>query len=159
MKTKFIAICAALVLVLAGCQNSDWGSKQTIGTGAGALAGGLAGSQLGSGSGQKWAIGAGVLLGALAGSEVGASLDRADRAYMGDAQKRAFAAPVGETIKWNNPESLNYGSYTTVRDGTSGEGNYCREFKQTIVVDGRNEVGHGTACQQPDGSWEIVNKY
>ena len=27
----------------------------------------------------------------------------------------------------------------------------------TIVVDGRPEKAHGTACLQPDGTWQVVN--
>ena len=34
---------------------------------------------------------------------------------------------------------------------------YCREFQTTIVVDGQPQNAHGTACQQPDGSWQVVN--
>jgi hypothetical protein len=34
---------------------------------------------------------------------------------------------------------------------------YCREFQSTIVVEGRQQQAFGTACLQPDGSWQIVN--
>lgn len=156
---KFALICmTAASLGLMGCENtaSNWGSKQTVGTGVGALAGGLAGSQIGSGSGRLWATGAGVLLGALAGSEIGASLDRADHQYMDNAQTSAYSSPIGETISWNNPDSGHYGTITPVRDGRSNAGRYCREYQQTVVVGGKTQSGYGTACQQPDGSWEIV---
>jgi surface antigen len=146
---------AVFALALSGCYETT-GNKQTIGTGAGALLGGLAGSQVGSGSGRLWATGAGVLVGALAGSEVGKSLDRADKMYLNRANKRAHEVPVGDTISWNNPESGNYGSVTPVRDGTSSAGRYCREYRQEIYVNGEKQTGYGTACQQPDGSWEIV---
>lgn len=157
MRNTVLVSVMALALILTGCQTNNWGTKQTVGTGAGAVLGGLAGSQVGSGSGRLWATGAGVLLGALVGSEVGASLDRADRMYMSQAQERAHTAPIGETVKWNNPESGNSGTYTVKRDGTSTAGRYCREYQQTIVVGGKQETAYGTACQQPDGSWEIVN--
>jgi len=39
----------------------------------------------------------------------------------------------------------------------SGDQSYCREFQTTIVVDGRPEQAHGTACMQPDGTWQVVN--
>ena len=155
---RFGMICAAVaVLALAGCQTDQWGQKQTVGTGVGALAGGLAGAQVGKGSGRLWATGIGALLGGLAGSEVGASLDRADRMYMTQAQTSANTAPIGEPISWNNPQSGNQGTVVAVRDGTSKSGRYCREYQQTITVGGKTESGYGTACQQPDGSWEIVN--
>lgn len=157
MKHIILSGFLAAALLLGGCQTNSWGTKQTVGTGAGAVAGGLLGAQVGSGSGRLWATGAGVLLGALVGSEVGLSLDRADRMYMQQAQNKAHTAPIGETVSWNNPESGNSGSYTVTRDGTSSSGRYCREYQQTIFVGGKEQDAYGTACQQPDGSWEIVN--
>jgi len=143
-------------VALAGCQTNS-GPKQTVGGLGGAVLGGLAGSQVGSGSGRLWATGAGVLIGALAGSEVGKSLDKADQMYAHRANRQAQTAPLGETITWNNPETGNYGSVTPVRDGTTQTGRYCREYQQTIYVDGQQQTGYGTACRQPDGSWEIVS--
>ena len=156
-KISILSLFAAL-LILSGCQTTNnWGTKQTVGTGAGAVAGGLLGSQVGSGSGRLWATGAGVLIGAFLGSEIGASLDAADRYQMQEAQKEAYSAPIGETITWNNPDSGNSGSYTPVRDGQTESGKYCREYQQTIIVGGQEQQAYGTACQQPDGSWEIMN--
>ncbi len=156
MQRFFILFAALATLSLAGCYETT-GTKQTVGTGAGAVLGGLAGSQVGGGSGRLWATGAGVLAGALLGSEVGKSLDKADMAYARRANQKAHQAPLGETISWNNPESGNQGYVTPVRDGYSDAGRYCREYQQEIVVDGRRQSAYGTACQQPDGSWEIVD--
>ncbi len=36
-------------------------------------------------------------------------------------------------------------------------GRTCREFQTTIQVDGQWQPSYGTACLQPDGSWQIVN--
>lgn len=33
---------------------------------------------------------------------------------------------------------------------------YCREYTQTVQVGGVRQQGYGTACMQPDGSWQIV---
>lgn len=158
MKKILMMAAAVSTLALAGCNTTQgWGTKQGVGTGLGAVAGGLAGSQIGSGSGRMWATGAGVLLGALAGSEIGSSLDSADRMAAEQAARRAYSAPVGETITWNNPNTGNYGTYKPVRDGQTASGRYCREYQQTIVVGGKTQSGYGTACQQPDGSWQVVN--
>ncbi len=158
MKNFALTSVMIAALALSACNTFQGaGTKQVVGTGAGALAGGLLGSQVGGGSGQLWATGAGVLLGGLLGSEIGASLDNADRAYAQQAQVQAYSAPVGETVNWNNPQSGNYGTYKATRDGYSSSGRYCREYQQTIVVNGRSQTGYGTACQQPDGSWQIVS--
>ena len=71
------------------------------------------------------------------------------------AQLEATTAPIGETIYWNDGSAS--GSVTATRDGRSTSGRYCREFRQQIKIGDRNEQAYGTACQQPDGSWEIVS--
>lgn len=157
MKRLLMAATLVLALGLGACNTLDnMGTKQAVGTGGGAILGGLAGAQVGKGRGQLWATGAGALLGALLGGEVGSSLDMADRSAMDGAYGRARTARVGETINWNNPNSGNYGTITPVRDGVTSTGRYCREYQQSVYVNGRQQSGYGTACQQPDGSWEIV---
>lgn len=133
------------------------GNKEVIGGASGAVVGGILGSKVGGGSGQLWATGAGVLVGTLLGSSIGRSLDKADMMYAGQATQTAHTAPIGETVSWNNPDSGHYGSVTPTRDGYSSSGRYCREYQQTIYVGGQQETAYGTACQQPDGSWEIIN--
>lgn len=158
MKNFALLSMVVAAFALTACETlQNRGTKENVGGISGAVLGGLAGSQVGGGSGRLWATGAGVLLGALAGSEIGRSLDKADMAYANQAASQAHRAPVGETISWSNPESGNYGSVTPTRDGYSSSGRYCREYQQTIVVGGQEQQGYGTACQQPDGSWEIVN--
>ena len=34
---------------------------------------------------------------------------------------------------------------------------HCREFQDTIVVDGKKQKAYGTACLQPDGSWKVID--
>jgi len=31
---------------------------------------------------------------------------------------------------------------------------YCREYSETFQIGGRTQQGYGTACLQPDGSWQ-----
>ncbi len=156
---SFTALALLLVagLSLGACQSSGWGQKQTVGTLGGAAAGGLIGSRIGAGTGNVIATAAGVALGAWLGNEIGASLDSADQAKLQQAQYQAYNAPVGQTITWNNPQSGNHGTFTPVRDGTSSSGAYCREFQQTVVINGQRQSAYGTACRQPDGSWQIVS--
>lgn len=159
MIKKFAIVCmVGAALSMTACNTLDGaGNKQLIGGGTGAVLGGLLGSQVGGGKGKMWATGAGVLLGALAGSEIGSSLDRADMSYAQQAQRRAYSAPVGESVQWNNPQTGNSGTYKATRDGYSSSGRYCREYQQSVTVGGQKKSAYGTACQQPDGSWEIVS--
>lgn len=133
------------------------GTKETVGTLGGAVLGGLAGSQIGGGSGQLWATGAGALLGAFVGNEIGSSLDKADRTYASQAMTKAYDAPVGQEITWDNPENGRHGSVTPVREGRSASGEYCREYQTTVYIDGRKQSAYGNACRQPDGSWQVAN--
>jgi surface antigen len=164
MKAKVIGLVMVAALGLAGCaqngQDNAWGmgNKQTIGALGGAVVGGTLGSKVGKGSGAAWMTGVGTLLGALAGSSVGKSLDQADRMYANQAMTQAYNAPLNHTISWNNPQSGHSGSYTPVQEGREAStGNLCRKYKQSIFVDGQAQTAYGTACQQSDGSWEIVS--
>lgn len=132
-------------------------NKTTAGTLLGAVGGGLLGSQVGGGKGKLVAVGAGTLLGAFIGKSVGESLDRADVNYANQAQTRAHAAPIGQQISWNNPESGHSGTITPRREGTDAGGNYCREYQQTVQVGGKTEQAYGTACRQPDGTWKVIH--
>jgi surface antigen len=157
MKKLITFVLSVLLGVsLAACADSGMGTKEGFGTLLGAAGGAVIGSQFGSGDGQLVGVAIGTLAGAMIGNEIGKSLDKADRMYASRALERAQSAPVGETITWENPKSGNRGSVTTVREGRSSSGAYCREFQQTVVIGGHEERAYGTACQQPDGSWKIV---
>ncbi len=153
---NFKTVGAAVLVLMFATACSGQGERQKVGTGVGAVAGGLLGAQFGSGAGQLIATGAGVFIGALIGSEIGKSMDDVDRMKADQAITQARAAPIGETITWNNPDSGNSGTVTPMRDGTSASGAYCREFQQTVTIGGETEQAFGTACRQPDGSWQIV---
>ncbi len=36
-------------------------------------------------------------------------------------------------------------------------GHYCREYRTTLTIGGRPQPRYATACQQPDGSWRLMN--
>jgi surface antigen len=160
---SLVAACA-MTLAIAGCaqpgEQNTWGmgNKQTVGAIGGAIIGGTLGSKVGGGSGKGWMTGVGTLIGALAGSEIGRSLDQADRMYAQQAWDRAYTAPVNETIHWRNPDSGHYGSVTPIREGRNATtGGTCREYKQSIFIGGQAETAVGTACQNPDGTWTMIN--
>jgi surface antigen len=154
IKIAAIAVTASLIT---GCTNeSGEVSKQGLVGLTGAVAGGVIGSNVGKGSGRTAAIIGGTVLGGLLGSEVGKSLDRADLAYHQRTQAQALEYNrVGTTSSWKNPDTGASGSITPIRTYDSG-GRYCREYNQNIQVGGKTQRGHGTACRNPDGTWEIV---
>jgi surface antigen len=88
---------------------------------------------------------------------VGRSLDKADLAYADRANQQAQSAPVGQPIRWSDPQTGHSGTITPVREVVDpATGSYCREFQQTVNIGGKTEQAFGTACRQPDGTWRVV---
>ena len=142
----------AIAALLSGCIGS--GPKSTTGGLVGAAGGGLLASAVGGGAA---GIMAGVLLGGLAGSAIGDSLDQRDREIAArNAQIALESQRAGTTSSWRNPDSGNSGSITPTRTYQNPNGQYCREYQQTVKVGGKNEQLYGKACRQPDGSWKEV---
>jgi surface antigen len=154
-KCAALTIAGSMLAATAAC-TSDSGPKETGGTLIGAAAGGLVGSQFGSGSGKLVATGLGVLVGGLLGNSIGKSMDQQDRARALQAQQAAYSAPVGQKIVWNNPDNGHSGAVVPVREGNDANGNYCREFQTTVTIGGQPQQAYGQACRQPDGSWKVV---
>ena len=142
---------------LSACAGSDYGTKQTVGTLAGAGLGGLAGATLFDGDARIAGAAAGTLLGAFLGNEAGKSLDRADATYASRAEASALEyAPAGSATPWRNPDSGSYGAVTPVHTCETA-GGYCREFQHKARIGGRNEQVYGTACRSADGAWQVIN--
>ena len=98
----------------------------------------------------------GVLIGGLLGGAIGNALDQKDKEMAAQAAHRAFEnSRSGESSAWQNPDSGNSGSITPTRTYQVPDGRYCREYQQDIVVGGKSEKSYGTACRQPDGTWQI----
>lgn len=135
------------------------GSHQPGGTILGGIVGAAIGSQFGGGKGQLVAVGVGTLFGALIGRDIGRTMDYADRGYATGSFGHAMEyAPTCSTITWNNPGSGNNGTVTPTHTYEPEPGRYCREFQQEVVIGGQIQDAYGTACRQPDGSWEIVTE-
>jgi surface antigen len=138
-------------------QQEETGGGELFGTLIGAAVGGLVGSQIGGGTGNKVAIGAGVLAGGFLGNQVGKSLDCQDQQYHYDTTQNALETQkVGQSSSWTNPDTGHSGEITPTRTYTS-QGQPCRDFTQTILIDGEEEKINGTACRQDDGSWKPVS--
>jgi surface antigen len=153
---SFFVSMILISLILIGCATTQEGgrSKTIIGGLGGAAAGGLLGAALG---GDTAGIIAGTLIGGLIGGAVGDRLDAADRREAREAARYSLEkSRSGTTTTWQNPDSGNSGTVTPTRTYQAVNGQYCREFQQTITVDGKEQKGFGTACRQPDGSWKIV---
>ncbi len=158
---SLVTMCGFLLVsspVRAECNSQQTGGGEVVGTLLGAAVGGLIGSQIGKGTGNKVAIGAGVLAGGLLGNKLGAQLDCRDQEYHASTAQNSFETQkTGTTSTWVNPDTGHSGSVTPTRTYQSDDGTPCREFTQTIEVNGQKQTGYGTACRQSDGSWKIVS--
>jgi len=126
-------------------------NREVLGQVVGGGLGALAGSQIGSGDGRLVAVAAGTIIGVLVGGEVGRHMDRTDALCIDQALE---AAPDGETIIWNNNRE-NY-SVTPLETVVAEDNRYCREYIAQSTVGGQVQQVYGTACRQPDGSWQLV---
>jgi len=128
--------------------------REELGQALGAVAGGVAGYQVGKGHGKTAAVVGGTIIGALIGGSIGRSMDSVDQNCVG--QILEHAAP-SEPIVWQNPQSE--GQYQVIPQQPYQDqgGRYCREYQTTGTVGGQTRQMYGTACRQPDGSWQVVN--
>ena len=156
----FTALLACNGTVAANCQQRSQGSAggEIVGTLLGAAIGGLIGSRIGSGTGSKIAIGAGVLAGGLLGNKVAAQMDCQDQQYHQSTTQNALETQrIGTASNWTNPDSGHSGTVTPMRTWQAQDGRYCREYEQTVYIEGRAERATGTACREPDGTWRMHN--
>ncbi len=155
------AVALSLAMTVSACDPNRRGggiSKQTIGGGLGAAAGVALGSAIGSGGGRTAAMIVGGLVGAVVGSELGRSMDEQDRLYAQQTEQQAFETGAsGRDYSWRNPDSGPSGTVRPNKAYYDDGGVPCRDFTQTINIDGRSETAAGVACRNPDGTWRIVN--
>lgn len=125
--------------------------REEIGQVLGGLAGAAVGSQIGDGTGRLIAIIGGAAIGVLVGGSIGRAMDRADYACVDHTLEYA---ETGRTVAWENPDSGTRYRVTPKETYQNSQGRYCREYLTEAVIDGRTRQVYGTACRQPDGSWE-----
>lgn len=119
----------------------------------GGIAGAAVGAQVGKGDGRTAAVIGGTIIGVLVGGNIGRTMDETDQHCIGQALEHA---PDRQTVRWDDPDSGAQYAVTPVRTEPAGGERYCREYVTEVVIDGRAQQAYGTACRQPDGSWERV---
>jgi surface antigen len=139
-------------LLIAGCAPYQSPQEQS-GMVIGGVLGGALGSQMGHHDGRTAAIILGTLMGAAIGGSIGHSMTEADRRYTAHALE---TVRTGVPSSWRNPDTGN--QYVVVPTRTyDGDKGPCREYTIDATVGGKPEKLYGTACRQPDGSWQVRN--
>ncbi len=128
-------------------------NRDVLGAVLGGAAGAAVGSTVDKHDGRSAAIVGGAIIGVLVGGAIGRYMDSVDQNCIGQALEHV---PDGETIVWNNPN--NGGSYqvTPAETYQRADGRYCREYVTEVLIGDRREQAYGTACRQPDGSWQVI---
>ena len=147
--SRHCLVSTLLALAFLGACDSN-PSKEDMGMVTGAVLGGVLGHQVGHGSGNAIATIGGAALGGYLGSRVGRNMDRDDQRNAAAALERS---PDDRSTAWRNPNNGRIYSVTPTRTYQGAPGP-CRDFTTTTEIGGREEVVHGTACRQPDGSWK-----
>jgi surface antigen len=150
-KILTLLILSLTSISLIGCADMN---NQDVGTVTGGVLGGLVGSRFGGGSGQLVAVGAGALLGAYLGGKIGQSMDSADRAKVNSALE---TNPNGQPAYWRNQSTGADYTVVPVQNVTVNGNRYCREYRTMANIAGKKQQVYGTACRQPDGTWQAVS--
>jgi surface antigen len=119
----------------------------------GGAAGGVVGSQIGKGSSRTAATIGGAIAGVLIGGAIGRSMDEADQACVAQTLEQAWAR---HAVAWSNPVGGHY-RVLPLEGFEDHEGRICRDYRTTATIEGRQQEIYGTACRQPDGSWQRVS--
>ena len=129
-------------------------NRAVLGSVLGGAAGAAIGSRVGSGDDRTVAIIGGTIIGILVGGTIGRYMDEIDQNCVGQALEHA---EDGQSIRWNDPNQGTQYQVTPVKTYQSNTGRYCREYTTSSVIGGRVQETYGTACRQPDGSWQLVS--
>ena len=150
-------LCVAVVSLglLAGCESNGGNDNEVAGTLLGAAIGMGLGALAGDDA-RPATMMMGAMVGGVAGNQIGKKLDDADRMRMREARYAALERGRSyDTEGWYNPDTGVRGSVTPQPAYQAQSGGYCREYIETVTINGEEQKAYGTACRQPDGSWQI----
>jgi len=128
--------------------------RELVGAVVGGAAGGLAGSQVGKGKGQLAAVAGGAIIGLIVGGMVGRAMDQADQNCVGQVLEHA---PDQRPVVWTNGANQDRYAVVPQRTYRMPDNRYCRDYLTTATIGGREQRVSGTACRNPDGSWQLMN--
>ena len=169
-----LGLVAALLLTTWITTPAHADGNAAMGTVFGGVVGGLIGNSLGHGRDRGVATLGGAVVGAVIGNSIGQGADREFYGYRGDGGGYGYSPAYGRGYddEYDEPARAYYPpprvyfaasppvayvpAYAEPGYAASAQQAYCREYITTVVINGRAEPAHGTACLQPDGSWQAV---
>jgi surface antigen len=132
---------------------TDNGNATALGVAAGGTAGALIGAASSHGHTRWGTTAGGAILGMLLGGSIGSAVDASNRSCTATA---VAYGPIGTPVAWADPRAnVQYQVVPTRQYNANGQ--VCRDYQANAAINGQWQQVHGTACLQPDGSWQIVN--
>lgn len=147
---KCVPMRALLLLCVVATATVGCATREQTGQVIGGVAGAAAGTQVGGGTGRTVATIGGALIGSFVGGQIGGRMDERDHQRTSMALENSR---TGQSTEWINPDSGNQYSIRPTNTYRADSGP-CRDYTMQAVIDGRNETVTGTACRQPDGTWQ-----
>ena len=96
--------------------------------------------------------------GVIAGAALTRNLQCEDRSYAYKTYYDGFnAGRPNASYQWRNPNNGHYGDFRVADYYNDPDGFRCANYTQRIYINGQPQSATGRACQQPDGTWAIVN--
>lgn len=142
-----------LLVVVSGCESLREQPKVAMTTVASLLESEIGGPD----KGDTPVTAVGTLLGGYLESEVEMLLERSDRQFAEAAAVESLrTAPNGKVSPWSNPDNGHAGTFRPMNTYRSDDQYRCRDFEQSVTVEGRTQIAEGTACLADDGEWRIV---
>jgi surface antigen len=146
----------AIVMLSAVLSACGAGNRQGTGTIVGAAAGGATGAAIAGKNNRVAGMAVGAVAGGIIGNQIGKSLDEQDRRIAATAEYRALEyGQAGAAMPWDNPQTQHHGQIVPGKPYQQGN-QFCRPYTHTIYIDGQPQTARGTACRNPDGSWQAV---
>lgn len=78
----------------------------------------------------------------------------ASKAFMVQHNNALENNQIGQTTAWEDPDGSNH--TLTPTQTYMEDSRPCRDFRQTVEIDGQTEILTGKACRQNDGSWKLI---
>ena len=158
-RLPLLGLALALGLALTACEGMDNGGgvggmsrEQTIGTGGGAVAGGLAGYLLTKGAGGALI---GAAAGAVIGNRLGNYLEGDEETAAAKAAARAAELPTGERVTWEKTgatfQTQASGWASPVNEPFNRDGRTCRRIEQSATKGGTTTEDSIILCSGADG--------
>ncbi len=147
MNLKNFVLSATIILLLSACQNMRSGNFDNAGNSSKNI----------SNSGILQ-VAQQTLLGNNLITQIGNQLDMEDLKYYHQASQSALEnGEDGKTKSWANPNNWHYGVITPTNI-LKENGIFCREYRQTININGKENYSYNTACRDEGGVWSIKQK-